>query len=60
MFRLEIKTANAAFDAEALAMEIARQLRWTARCIEAGDQAGTLRDINGNTVGSFSLKGRQQ
>jgi hypothetical protein len=51
MFTLKIKTDNAAFDDTA--QEIARILRDTADRLERGGEFGTLRDINGNTVGEF-------
>ena len=58
MFRLEIKTANAAFDPDPCG-EIARLLRDAADRIERGFLGGTLDpliDVNGNRVGSYVLE----
>jgi hypothetical protein len=63
MFSLTITTDNAAFhdadepggDADALAVEVARILRWTAGQIAAGSVSGMLSDANGNTVGQYAL-----
>jgi hypothetical protein len=50
-----INMENAAFD-DAPASELARILRDTAKRIqENGDGEITLRDINGNTVGYFTI-----
>jgi hypothetical protein len=63
MFTLKINTANAAFDNEGA--EIARILRQLADSFAAYPASasrgvekteGTLRDINGNTVGKWELK----
>jgi len=53
MFKLTFKTQNAAFDAGP--PEIARILRQVAENIERDYSEGTVRDINGNTVGAFKL-----
>ena len=62
--KLEFKTDSAAFD-DLPATEIARILRDFAMKIERGDFAcpssggiamGTLRDTNGNCVGTWSIK----
>jgi hypothetical protein len=64
-FKLSIDCGNAAFcegdtpTPETAAPEIARILRAIADRIEAGDTFDTYRnchDINGNIVGTFSLK----
>jgi hypothetical protein len=54
MFRLRIDTKNAAFEGRTLA-ELARLLREAAQDLERGYRGGTLRDLNGNTVGRFEL-----
>jgi hypothetical protein len=54
MFTVTIETDNDAFTPDPRP-ELARILRRVADHIEAGLDAGTLADINGNTVGSFSL-----
>ena len=62
MFRLKIETGNAAFGdsiSESLE-EIARLLQVAAERVRAGADEGNLIDYNGNTVGSFALKGRRQ
>lgn len=55
MFKLKLKTANAAFEGDNAGPEIARILRDLAASVLAADlsvDAGwKLRDINGNTVG---------
>ncbi|USN14348.1 hypothetical protein KABACHOK_05350 [Brevundimonas phage vB_BpoS-Kabachok] len=55
MFKLEIETGNAAFDDGDKAYEIARILRALADRVENGDEAGSVRDVNGNKVGSFDV-----
>lgn len=61
MFQLTINTDNAAFgdgDNAAEACELARILRMLAETFDSdgwvGDE-GRLRDINGNTVGNWTL-----
>lgn len=56
MFKLVIRTGNAAFDDNA-GPEVARILRDASRAVDSGQTTGTLRDVNGNVVGSFELKG---
>lgn len=56
MFKLTIKTDNAAFADGNLENEIARILRKVAERIERGDTSGSTFDLNGNKVGSFELK----
>ena len=54
MFKLSFKTDNAAF--EDGASEISRILREVASDIESGSRfEGNVRDVNGNTVGSFKI-----
>lgn len=56
MFKLTIKTTNAAFDGTyAQREETARILRNAATRVALGDTEGSLRDVDGNTVGSFGL-----
>lgn len=59
MFKLQIKTDNAAFENSA-ADEIARILERLANDLRdsADTAAGKLRDANGNTVGSYKLTTR--
>jgi hypothetical protein len=57
MFSLEFTTDNAAFD-DGVATETCRILREVARNIERGELEGMVRDVNGNTVGQFTLNGR--
>lgn len=57
-FRLQIACDNAAFE-DGMATELARILRDVARRIESGEDCGSfvsVRDVNGNVVGSFALK----
>jgi hypothetical protein len=57
MFTLFIETDNEAFTiAEGIAdgQEIARILKEVAIQLENGKEFGTIKDINGNTVGNWS------
>lgn len=61
MFQLTIETDNAAFhgdgerspDGLACLTELARILRDTADRLLNGEDIGSVRDVNGNKVGSF-------
>ena len=55
MFKLEIRTGNAAFDENDAYPELARILRDVANRLEYQDEQGTCRDANGNVVGKWSL-----
>ena len=58
MFTLEIETENAAFE-KTPGREIARVLRRLADRLEGGfacADGGKLMDVNGNSVGNWSLK----
>jgi len=55
MFRMIVDTRNAAFEGQAGA-EVARLLREAAADVEAGYAGAPLRDLNGNTVGRWSLE----
>ena len=59
MFRLEIDTANDAFVGYP-AGEVARILRETADDLDAGIIAFSIRDSNGNTVGSWELSEEEE
>jgi hypothetical protein len=52
MFTLKIETSNAAF--EDGPDELARLVEYVAQAIRNGQSDGTVRDFNGNTVGSFA------
>lgn len=56
MFKLTIKTANAAFE-DSASTEVARILRDLAEYLDSSGapDEGTVRDTNGNTVGSWKL-----
>lgn len=57
MFTLTIKTENAAFDRRG-GSEIARLLAVVATHVRGRDldaDSGTLRDVNGNTVGRWEV-----
>ena len=56
MFRLTIKTENAAFEDPGPASELVRILHVAASHLAAGTMSGKLRDINGNTVGEFAYE----
>ena len=53
-FKVEMSNDNAAFDGD-VPGELARILSAIIVAIEDGDRAGACRDINGNTVGKWSL-----
>jgi hypothetical protein len=55
MFTLKIETGNDAMRTDA---DVARALRAVAAALEAQSQQarGTIRDDNGNTVGSWTFK----
>lgn len=56
MFRMKFRTDNAAFDDDS-SVEVARILRAISRQIEqGGEQGGVVRDVNGNTIGEYSLE----
>lgn len=55
MFKLEIDTGNAAFDYGDKGYEIARILRDIAAKVENGADSGSVRDLNGNKVGTFEV-----
>lgn len=55
-FTLKVYTDNAAF-ADDPDGEVARILRDVADRVEGGQEDGAVRDINGNTVGSFRTVG---
>jgi hypothetical protein len=52
-FTLSIDTDNTAFEDDNKQIEIRRILHDAATKIKHGCSEGTLRDINGNTVGKF-------
>jgi hypothetical protein len=55
---IKIQMNNAAF--EEPAVELARILRDIADRIEGGEIMGfSIQDMNGNTVGTFQVKGRR-
>ena len=60
MITIKIKTDNAAFEGENLGIEVARILRAVAIRFEISPSAasGSIRDINGNTVGSCKVTKR--
>ena len=54
MFKMYIDTANAAFD-DGAELETARILREIADKLDAGELENSVRDFNGNKVGTFEL-----
>lgn len=54
-FSLTLDTDNAAFEDGLTGHEVARILRSAADRLEQGEDSGQLRDVNGNTVGSYLL-----
>jgi hypothetical protein len=58
MFKLKLKTDNAAFSDGDGPAEVARILREVAKGLETyGTRDGAIHDYNGNTVGTFTLTG---
>jgi len=58
MFTIKIETDNAAFEGSGCGRELSRILARLAAEIKDADtraDSGKLRDINGNTVGSWEL-----
>lgn len=53
MFTMKFSTDNAAFDDEA--HEVSRILKEVAAQVERGSDYGTVRDVNGNTIGEWSF-----
>jgi hypothetical protein len=60
MFTLQISTNNEAFGGDdwSQADEVKRILEEAVMAVHNGDQRGTLRDSNGNTVGEFFFDGK--
>lgn len=54
-FKLEIETDNAAFE-EDPAPELRRLLFVVAEHVHAGRKDGKVQDVNGNTVGAWSIE----
>lgn len=57
MFKLEIRTENAAFDGDDCRREVARILHEAADMVADCETDRDLRDVNGNRVGFFHLTG---
>lgn len=55
MFRIEFDTDSEAFDDGLDAEESARILRDVARKLSDGHTSGKVRDVNGNSVGTWKL-----
>jgi len=55
MFTLKFKTDNAAFGDDK-SFEVLRILKDVSHKIEMGQTEGSIRDINGNTIGTFKLR----
>ena len=55
-FKVEFNCDNAAFDEDSMNSEIARLLTEVADKTVNGWMSGSIRDINGNGVGSFELE----
>ena len=53
-FNMAIKLGDAAFVSEGVA-ELSRVIRVVANKIEHGETVGNIKDINGNTVGTFEV-----
>lgn len=55
MFNLQVSTTNAAFEDD-FAEEIVRILTNVAERVRAGQTSGRIHDLNGSSVGTFSLE----
>lgn len=58
MFRIKFETDNAAFKGRHGHIETVRILREIAEKIVDGHLEGKIRDVNGNTIGEWSLTER--
>ena len=56
MFKVIVKTDNAAFQGDNLRPEVCRILKELLFAVEHGLNEGAIHDINGNRVGEFRLK----
>lgn len=54
-FSMDIACDNAAFDGDNLGQELRWVLANVARGIGAGDRKGSVRDSNGNIIGTFRV-----
>lgn len=59
MFTMEFKTDNAAFEGERGHEEVSRILKAIAQGVDNGFHNGRCTDLNGNTVGSWTLEWRE-
>ena len=53
--KIQFSTDNAAFDDDNMRDAIARILRDIARKVEHGTSNGTVRDVNGNSIGTWQF-----
>jgi hypothetical protein len=60
MVKIEFKTGNSTFSDEAKELEIARILKKIAYQIATGYDNDKIRDINGNTIGSWEITEERQ
>ena len=56
MFKLEFKTDNSAFSDGNMEYEIKRILVAIGNRVDCGNTSGSIRDINGNTIGTYELE----
>tara|TARA_R110000737_G_C14196329_1_gene416373 strand:+ start:234 stop:428 length:195 start_codon:yes stop_codon:yes gene_type:complete len=55
MFNLQFDTDNDAFIACPIEAKVEAILTLVANDVSAGEESGAIRDINGNTIGHWSL-----
>lgn len=55
-FKIKFKTDNDAFKDGGAEFEVARILRTIAEHVLAGEDAGKVFDVNGNSIGTWSLR----
>ena len=53
--KIEFSTSNAAFDEYGCYEEISRILKVVAEDVRIGCDCGSIKDINGNKIGEWSL-----
>lgn len=60
MIKIKINTGNSAFDGDNEHYELSRLLHDFAGQLGAGNKPSTLKDFNGNTVGTVEYTGKDR
>ena len=53
--KIEFETDNQAFEEDVKTLEIARILNRVRDRVERGEESGLIKDINGNTIGTWAI-----